>query len=357
MSIQTPPINLDVEKDKEAAKLLPPLPINNAEPTGYLPSILGSITRTIVSNLSIAAIAVSREVITWWFRAPIRFFRPYAISPYSVFNELNNGASSWRFIFETTRREGFNIVKLNVLPLLLLNSTIGMVLFNTYTISLHYLKSVQHSLLNPFACGFFAGTTQAIIANPLYRIQKSLSKTAHADNRRTGVLKLYLETYHNNLPKGGLEKLRYLYKGISYNLLKDSVGFALFFGTFESSSHLGKLMIRRIWGESASSHFFNNNKGSTARPRELAVASALVTISSGALAGAMITSFSYPMDRLKYETKKFENNMKSAVAHVHQNGGMGFLYRGISNVLLKSVPASSLGLFVYEVTSDWIVSL
>ncbi|KAJ3301260.1 hypothetical protein HDV03_001081 [Kappamyces sp. JEL0829] len=346
------------EKNTE---VLPPLPGPLESPQLY-PGLLAGIARQLVSNTSIILLGLTKEFLQYWFRFPVKMFRPYAVNPYTVFNEMAGQQATWSFIWRTSRKEGFKLLALNVVPLLLANSFVGAVLFNTYTLS-HYLLREQsiNVPIDAFLSGAIAGATQSFLANPLYRIQRSLEGNSHATHRHKGVVSLYKAAYLK-LP-AGLPRLGYLYKGIQYNLFRDCVGFSLFFGTFENLSQLGNRAVARLFDVPRHSLQRETRFEHLAeRPRPVAIAQGLVTVFSGGMAGAAYQSFVYPLDQLHLSVKLAKSThppshpntrLDWAVDHVSRNGFRS-LYNGMSTALLKAVPASAIGLFVYELSSDYI---
>jgi hypothetical protein len=348
------------EKAEESPQL-PPLPGPLSDQSSLFPGFIAAIARQIMANSSIIILNITREFLQFWFRFPVKMFRPFAVNPYLVFNEMaGNQAASWKFIWKTSRKEGFRMLGLNVLPLLLANSLVGAVLFNTYTLSNHLLKSAKSNFYDSFASGAVAGATQSLLSNPLYRIQKSLEKDSHAVNRHKGVLSLYGNAYRN-LPVKGWSRFTYLYKGVFYNLLRDCVGFSLFFGVFENTNYFGKKALAMYFKapfyqrESRAEHF----KHLKERPASLAFAQGLSTVVSGGMAGMAYQSFVYPLDTFHFQVKQLQKHYTQTNQFIlaYRNlkkESIRSLFQGMGSTLLKAVPASAIGLFAYEVTSDYI---
>jgi hypothetical protein len=155
----------------------------------------------------------------------------------------------------------------------------------------------------------------------------------------------------------GLDRVSYLYKGVLYHLLRDSIGFGVFFGIFETMQYFGKTYTSKVWKfESNSPHDHPN------RPKELALADGCVVIFSGALAGASFQLISYPLETLKTKSRKLrkifpEKSIPQVNRMVIKQVGIAGLFKGVSSQLIRVMPPSALGLFVYEISKEWIAKM
>ncbi|KAJ3259588.1 hypothetical protein HK103_002142 [Boothiomyces macroporosus] len=342
------------DKDKKE-EILPPLPGPTEAPIVGIPGLLAGFARSFATNVSFVLIAMFKGTIGWWFRVPIKMFRPYAINPWAIFFELAQQEGTKltpAFITKTIRNEGFKIVQLNVLPFLFANAIVGGVLFNVYTISGDYLKSLSptHQCWHDFSAGAIAGCVQTLLSTPLARFHTELQKADFVKRRHDGLHKISNDVY-KQIPG---EKHKHLFRGMGYNCIRDTAGFSMFFGVFESLSYYGKIFNSKLWKFDRNSH--------NSRPTTLACADGLIVIGSGAFAGAAYQSVVYPLDKLKKEVqnvKKLTNqtsNLRIASSIVQHNG-VGSFFRGIAPQLVRVMPPSALGLFVYELTSEWIQKL
>lgn len=135
------------------------------------------------------------------------------------------------------REYGFSFIPNQVLPPMLANITVGAILYTAYLQSLsmlHEPASRQAKRIYPpppltstLAAGFAAGSVQSVVAAPFDALQVRF---------RTSDL---LEGHYRNMWSYARHKLaeigpRGVFAGWSLSFVKDSVGFACFFATFET---------------------------------------------------------------------------------------------------------------------------
>jgi hypothetical protein len=341
----------------------PPNPsTNSTEKTPHaLPGILAGFARTFLANFTIGFISICKHTIMWWFRIPIKMFRPSAVNPWMVFSHLateQNKQMTPLFIHSTIKNHGWGIVRKHVIPLMFANGVVGAVLFHSFSLSRKLLKSGEEKYWVNFMAGSIAGVTQSILSTPL----DNLTKTLDADiksNRHVGIhrhAQKALISFHKQ------SRLLNLFHGIRLNmarfkayLCRDFLGFGMFFGTFQSFTYFGKSCTRNLFGYNSHTHSAKCN-----RPLRLKFADGFVVIGSGALAGASFQLIVYPLNRLnkqveivKHDSRKKLLKFQVAIKLLKGRGLCAF-YNGISSHLIRTMPPSAIGLFVYEITSDWI---
>ena len=270
-------------------------------------------------------------------------FRPYAINPWMLFNDMaqKEGKSmTIGFLHQTIQRDGWRMLSRNVFPLMLANGAVGTIMFQSYTVTCSFLQSTTKSKY--FIAGATAGVTSTIFSRPLDRFTKLVSyrmvhdKLSFHEARKAAVKFLPL----------GFDRVNYLYKGLSYHLVRDSIGFGVFFGVFETMQSFGKTL-------TSSTHFIPN------RPKELALADGCVVIFSGALAGASFQLISYPLETLKKKARELrkihpEKSISEVNRIVIKHIGVRGLFKGAFSQLIRVMPPSAMGLFVYEISKDWL---
>ncbi|KAI0115863.1 mitochondrial carrier domain-containing protein [Nemania sp. FL0031] len=243
---------------------------------GVLPVVTpdGAVEKPPRNNAATAASAagvraLSAQAIAFYFRAPVKaFFRTrvdylaYARNVHQAQTELlaravaNDQTSSrlgltlkqaWQWARGTTpgllttviRQHGWGIVPQQILPPLMANVGVGAILYTSYLQILGQLheessRSARRVFPPPepihtFTAGFLAGSIQSVVAAPLDAIQ------ARYDHRD-------LVQGNGGKPRSiwsfSAEKLREIgvrgvFAGWGLSFMKDSLGSAIFFSTFE----------------------------------------------------------------------------------------------------------------------------
>ncbi|KAF2202191.1 mitochondrial carrier [Delitschia confertaspora ATCC 74209] len=191
--------------------------------------------------------AVTARAVAFYFRAPVKaFFRgridylgyARAINPH-VQAELG---WSWRMttpalLAHAIKTEGWGFIPNQVLPPLLANTFIGAVLYTAYLqclSSLHVGSSEGQKRVYPpppvattFYAGLIAGSVQSLLAAPFDALQVRFRTSDILE----GKYKSILDYSQHKLREIGL---RGIFAGYSLSLIKDSLGAALFFSTFET---------------------------------------------------------------------------------------------------------------------------
>lgn len=219
--IKKPDQERQIDNQKTPQPILIPAVI---EPFAALPGLLAGFTRTLVTNFSLGIIGVFREAILWWFKVPIKMFRPYSVNPWMIFSELAEHQSQPygpNFIRSTLKKEGFSILRLNVFPLMIANGLVGAVLFHSYTLSLNFLKRVGYNdyYLSNFWAGALAGFNQTLLSVPLDNLSKPIMKGDVLKHRHIGI---HSKIYNNfiQMPFNKNQRLKYLYNGVRFNMFR-----------------------------------------------------------------------------------------------------------------------------------------
>ncbi|AET37597.1 uncharacterized protein Ecym_1364 [Eremothecium cymbalariae DBVPG len=143
--------------------------------------------------------------------------------------------SSIGVLTKALNKYGWKVLPDRVLPPLLLNSAAGVVLYTTYLSSLSYFGSSSENesgghpaISNVLKAGFLAGTAQAIASAPIDAIY----------TRSSANELLSLTKKHSNLWQYGIAKFKEIgligcFGGFGLSFLKESLGFAVYFTTFE----------------------------------------------------------------------------------------------------------------------------
>lgn len=245
--------------------------------TGVLPVIPGDglPDRNPRNNAATAASAagvraLSAQLVAFYFRAPAKaFFRTrvdylaYARTVHQAQTKLMLDAvvrdpnasrfsslvrQAWLLLKNTTpgvltsaiKHEGWGIVPNQILPPLIANIGVGAVLYTGYLQILGRLHEESGQArkrvypppqpMHTFTAGFLAGALQSVIAAPLDALQARYDHRDLMANDGSGK--------PQNMWKFGADKLREIglrgiFAGWGVSFLKDSLGSAVFFSTFE----------------------------------------------------------------------------------------------------------------------------
>lgn len=148
------------------------------------------------------------------------------------FNYLEN--SSLGILTKALNKYGWKVIPDRILPPLLVNSATGVVLYTSYLTTLNHLSaksmtnSSLHNPLDVWRSGFVAGAMQALVSTPIDAIYARSSTSEF----------LSVAKKYDNLWLYGLDKLKEIgmigcFGGFGLALVKESLGFAVYFTTFE----------------------------------------------------------------------------------------------------------------------------
>lgn len=360
----------------------------------------------VVSASSASIRALLLQLTSIYIRTPAKLFRParfdymavprillakeLSSKPYHIFTH-----SSPALLYESVRRLGWKFIPNQILPPLIANSTVGLVLYSTYLTLVQYFtinrgwklsvtgvpvgEGTQYwyawalSFYDYFRAGFFAGAISSIAASPVDALYSRSS---------------YAELIDVNVKSEGLHKYAWrklkdigvigIFAGFWLNLLKESLGFGCYFAVFEVVKSKGynttKSMIDwfdRVRGLEVDPNDINNRK--SAKALQLTF-----VLFAGASAATALIGIQYPFNKVqkihlarlealdifnkvnKIETSKwfrlYYNSYKqtfSILATKQQGSGLtwpAFMYKGFTRYTLTSIPATSIGLLVFEIT-------
>ncbi|KAJ3081955.1 hypothetical protein HDU99_004092 [Rhizoclosmatium hyalinum] len=369
--------------------------------------LVTGFVRTIAVQGSMMVMGFTKGLLKWWFRLPVKLFRPYAVNPYLVLShmaEQDGKTLSTSYMRGVVKNEGWGVISRNIAPLLLVNSLIGAFLFNTYTFSSHFLESKfkqdpssKQKQLSfdwiPFVSGGIAGASQSLLSTPVDNMQRSLSTDAILAHRhaRGGIASLIfanlkglaataaspltdlVSPHHepNSTTPGThttrqpylhqrlltrLAPYKPLYQNFSLTCTRDSIGFALFFGLFENGRDFGKAAVQRIQDELYANNVdYHVNANPILKGVTITGPQALAVVGAGGLAGMGFQAVSYPIERVNAERLGREGHVKESWVHTfNRMGGFRQVYKGIGGQLVRVVPASAVGLFVFEIVNEYL---
>lgn len=207
--------------------------------------------------------ALSAQFVAFYFRAPMKaFFRSRfdytgfarAINPHVQAKER----WSWRvstpgLLAHAIREHGWGFIPNQVLPPMLANVTVGAILYTSYLQllgSFHEPASRQSKRIFPpppvsstASAGFVAGGIQSVVAAPLDALQARFQTSDLLEGQYKHMWGYAKHKLQEIGPRGVLA-------GWSLSFVKDSVGFAAFFATFETvKSQAYYAFVRKWYGD------------------------------------------------------------------------------------------------------------
>ena len=190
--------------------------------------------------------AITAQVIAFYFRAPAKAFFRTRIDYMAYARAINpraqsNQGWSWRtttpgLLIHAIQSHGWHFIPNQVLPPLMANLSVGAVLYTSYLQSLAALyEPASHAskrvyppppLAATFTAGFVAGTVQSIVAAPLDALQVRFSTREMLEGQYGSIWQ-----YAKDKLRG--IGLRGIFAGWTLSFAKDSLGYGVFFSTFE----------------------------------------------------------------------------------------------------------------------------
>lgn len=229
-------------------------------PTNGDQAVLDNRNHSIIGALTAGGRSIVYQFTSFYLRTPLKLFRPARFDylhyvriiltgeekgPASDRNNKKLGFlrsryfgylenSSLGILAKALNKYGWKVIPDRILPPLLVNSATGVVLYTTYLASLgHFSKglSSSSSSKNPWdvwRSGLAAGAMQALVSTPIDAIY-----TRSSTSEFLSVAKQY-----DNLWLYGRDKLMEIgvvgcFGGFGLALIKESLGFAVYFTTFE----------------------------------------------------------------------------------------------------------------------------
>ncbi|TPX59957.1 hypothetical protein SpCBS45565_g07608 [Spizellomyces sp. 'palustris'] len=372
--------------------------------------IMAGVAKSLATKSAFAATAFGKGLLKWWFRVPIKLFRPHTVNPWVVLNHMARtqgqkvGVGYMRTV---VAEEGYSFLGKNIIPLLFANAVAGAVLFNVYATTISALSSSETSSSSlsaalafdhhyPFIAGALAGASTSLVSTPLDNIKANVSPAQLVAHRHEGMLRFTYRTVREALKdeRSVWAKCRRLYKGIGFLAAKDACGFGFFFFFFEGFRKFGKGMVADMWAlrdGAEGQDGVPNGEGPKRRPLSLVCANATAVIAAGAAAGSAYQMIIYPLDNIPavvtanrvsqvtkstfaaeavaaaaapvYDDLSFHNSNPTNLAarqrfqwrevwDVLRTRGVKPFYAGIGPQLVRVMPPSAIGLFAYEVASS-----
>lgn len=223
------------------------------------------------------------------------------------------------------------------------------------------------------AAGGMAGALHSTIITPLEMLQRSFKATYIINHAYKN---MWTYGYYKSRELG----FRRLYTGWSLSLVKDSLGYALFFATFEFvRSKCYHRFVNNFYGTSASSApSFPPSSSSIAlhasdpqAPKPHYALESTFLMLAGIAASIIQQIVQHPLERIQTQLlnhadaspKKLSTKISGDVSHAayirtyrqflkrsrcRRRGGWKFLYRGFFRNTIRQVPSTSAGLVIFD---------
>ncbi|KAL4881527.1 mitochondrial carrier [Aspergillus karnatakaensis] len=336
--------------------------------------------------------ALSAQLVAFYFRVPVKaFFRTRvdymafarAVSPPSEGGRWSLHTTTPGLLIHAVRTYGWRFIPNQVLPPLLANAGVGVLLYTSY---LHVLGTLYEpvslglrrvyppaSPVDTFTAGFVAGSIQSLVAAPLDALQVRLRTNDIIEGR-------YQSMWHYGRQKLRQIGLRGIFAGWSLSFLRDSLGSAIFFSTFEYVKSQGYYsFLIRCYG---SSHSQNENHLQPVQSSDrglplirphyalepcflmfagiaASVAQQIVQHPLNAVQNIHVARLEYldhqatlrPSNKqmLQIYYSAYQETYKRCKKKAARAGGwMRWLYRGFIGNALRQVPSTSAGLVIFE---------
>ncbi|GAA5896677.1 hypothetical protein JCM8208_004263 [Rhodotorula glutinis] len=308
------------------------------------PSFSAAVTRALAGMLA------------FMFKRPIRLFRPVKISTWAgiqAIAEEQGRSVTPAFVRGLLRKEGWRFIPKHILPPLVINASIGLTLFTSYTtsealLSAHLFSPLAKLVVVPLLSGSVAGAIQSLLSAPLdnarlllVRRQRYL-RLAHAQHgdarnprlrrsraagtlggtpfqswytlirdsvfqsaRRTAGLDLGGTTTATTARERLEQGRRWARRGwslFSLSLAKDSLGFGVFFVVFEVGREGARIAGLRWDGIDPDRAGIGDIEGETLKQRRTAtglVLQSLGILVSGGVAGWIFSLVARPFERVR----------------------------------------------------------
>lgn len=381
-------------------------------PTKHEPSFKNSNQTISLSTAGIRALLYQLQAL--YLRTPVKLFRPTRIDYLAFVREVANryddlNSKPYKFrthssigmLVNVLKKEGWRFIPDQVLPPLLANSATGIVLYGSYLTALDYFdgrkaenqetrtRSIDFSFsaVDTWKAGLIAGAVQSLAAAPVDAIFTRLTMAEVMNGK------------HQNLWSFGWNKLKEIgpvgvFAGYGFSLIKESLGFAFYFSTFELVKTRGyNLTYQMISGYRKLKHrlrdkfsFLTFSQGQQETDAKLLrleetrltkILKSSFILFAGASAAFSLLAVQYPLTKIqkvhlgrlealdiynsslhKRENRFFKvywNSYIDTFRHCLKMQRKStlpwyrFWYKGFTRNALTTIPATSVGLLVFEI--------
>lgn len=344
------------------------------------------------------------QLQTLYMRTPVKLFRPsrfdYLAHLRAIADQREGiNLKPWRFtthsslaiLFKAVRNEGWRLIPDQVLPPLLANSATGLILYGTYLTTLDAFdggktrnrantgSGLTYSPIDTWRAGFVAGIAQSLAAAPVDAIY---ARSSTAD---------MIKGSHQNLWVYGFNKLKEIglvgvFAGYGFSLIKESFGFAFYFSTFEIvKNQFYNVTVGVVKGYRKLKRYFrtifpndyDENLENFEEKRLAKILKSSFVLLAGASAAFSLIAVQYPISKVQnihvsrlealdiYNASRnvtrrpfFNLYYNSYIDTYHQvirlkrrtrQTWFQLAYKGFARNALTTIPATSVGLLVFEI--------
>lgn len=377
-------------------------------PTRHEPALKNSNQAVSLSTAGIRALLYQLQAL--YLRTPVKLFRPSRFDYLAFVREIankNDDLSSKPYKFRThssigmlvnvLKKEGWRFIPDQVLPPLIANSATGIILYGSYLTAVDYFNGKRsqsldshdefsYAAIDTWRAGLLAGAAQSLAAAPVDAIFTRLTMAEVMNGK------------HQNLWSFGWNKLKEIgpvgvFAGYGFSLIKESLGFAFYFSTFEIVKTRGyNLTYKLISGyrklkqklkEKFSFTFAGQIQETDAQllrfeqTRLTRILKSSFILFAGASAAFSLLAVQYPLTKIqKVHLSRLEAlDIYNSSLHRRQNRFFkvywnsyidtfqhclrmqlksrrpwySFWYKGFTRNALSTIPATSVGLLVFEI--------
>jgi hypothetical protein len=375
----------------------PHTPRNDGTGTGTSTDPAAPPNKGAATGIQAAGIrAITARAVAFYFRAPVKAFFRGRIDYLGYARAINPSVQaaagwSWRMttpalLVHAVRTEGWRFIPNQVLPPLLANTFIGAVLYTAYLQSLetlHEPSSHQTKRVYPpppmsttFTAGLIAGGVQSVLAAPFDALQVRFRTADILDGKHKTM-------WHYAAYKLRSIGVRGIFAGWTLSLMKDSLGAAVFFGTFETVKSQGYYeFITKYYGsrtrdsllESATLVHPGNDEDSRPMIKPHWGIEPIFLLLAGFSASITSQLIQHPLNELqmihyrRLEALDFQAHTESKPSRImrryyhayeetfrqckklaqRQGGWRRYLYKDYFMGTIKQVPSTAAGLIVFE---------
>lgn len=363
------------------------------------------ISNKAVSLSSAGVRALFIQLLSIYLRTPVKLFRPSRFDYMVYVREqvnLNSNILSKPYRFHThsglalltraIRDKGWKFIPDHVLPPLIANSATGVILYGTYLTTLDAFDRMRHgdeatekrhvySPVDTWWAGIAAGAVQSIVAAPLDAIYSRLTLS----DRFEGKHQDWWTYMRSKLKQIGVVGV---FAGFGFSLVKDSLGFAFYFSTFELIKTRGynltyNIVTKQKKTKATVKSFFGYSKElnpeiiSLEQKRLARILQSSFILLAGALAAISLLAVQYPLSKVQqihFGRLELIDKLTSSSTHEHSLFGsfyphsyidtyyrvkniklksnlswFNLAYKGFASNALSMIPATSIGLLVFEI--------
>ncbi|KAF8242268.1 mitochondrial carrier [Wilcoxina mikolae CBS 423.85] len=329
--------------------------------------------------------ALGTQLVAFYFRAPVKAFFRMRVDYMQVARAIKPAVAAnagWSFAHTTpgllvnaVRHYGWGFIPRQVLPPMLANATVGAILYTTYLqalAGLHEPSGQRTKRIYPppgfvacFGAGFAAGAVQSVVAAPLDALVVRFNVS---DMLEGGYKSIYHYSKHKLCEIG----VAGVFSGYTLSFLKESLGYGLFFGSFEFVKqqayfeYLTWYYSSTRWPDDP--HYHNIIRPHYAlEPIFLLLAGASASITQQLVQHplskiqsvhyARLESIDYlkklehsPISALKRYRRSYKKTYEQCFVQAKKAGGWrAWLWMGLTMNTLRQIPSTSAGLFVFEI--------